>query len=637
MRQFKLSILSSIAVVVLLVGVFTACKKDAFSEKDAIAAQTTLLSQKFSFDLAIKTMDLQIQRSGDSAKIVIQGLVNSGATALEILKQTNMLAQILANQNNLLAQLRYSDSLANNTAALTEKLFKVRQLWLDSVTLATTNTATAAAVALALKKNYVLSFIDATTTQPIAGLVVSVLPLGSSTFLNATTNAQGTATFTGITVDPASYFTVTGTNYGLAAIREANMTTPTPAVTGGVTTKYNGTATTLYNSGNLRNTVNGSVMGDLNLTNGDAVEPVIGQLITFTELVTLNGATVLYTFAAMSDANGSFTANLPDAIAGSPFTVSYPSTIRVQQKMFVNAWADEDGTTVTPRIDSTGVTLATSTAVANLTAGAAYGIYLKYPNDVNGKIVVAPFASGGNNFQNNVYIPTNYNTVTTTQLPFINRNTAGARTDSATGNGNNAFYNVSTFFNNSPTGTQQSLEPVRYRVRANTAAQPLDTLSVSLISLVPGWMTSPIQLATINSAAGRPGAGVTPGIFLARTDNNAFIQVSAPVGNPTAPLGPTNYPATGSILGTNHIANPSFGVKAGAGGIFNHAVMYTARGNAVYGNFYGGTVAGTFATYNTAGMVLTAVNAASIQVTAGQTYYLPIEYARTIARDRTPR
>ncbi|MEO7531960.1 MAG: hypothetical protein ABIS69_11130, partial [Sediminibacterium sp.] len=115
-------VIKSIAAIMLVMGIFTACKKDAFSEKDAIAAQTTLLQTKFSYDLAIKQIDLQIQRSGDSAKIVIQNLVNSGASALEILKQTNALAQILQNQTNLLAAYRYQDSLARNTVNLNEQL-----------------------------------------------------------------------------------------------------------------------------------------------------------------------------------------------------------------------------------------------------------------------------------------------------------------------------------------------------------------------------------------------------------------------------------------------------------------------------------------------------------------------------------
>ncbi len=40
-------LIKSIAAVMLVMGIFTACKKDAFSEKDAIAAQTTLLQMRY--------------------------------------------------------------------------------------------------------------------------------------------------------------------------------------------------------------------------------------------------------------------------------------------------------------------------------------------------------------------------------------------------------------------------------------------------------------------------------------------------------------------------------------------------------------------------------------------------------------
>lgn len=621
MRQLKFSMLSALTVILLVTATFTACKKDPFSEKDALAAQTTLLQTKFSFDLAIKQLDLQIQRSGDSAKIVIQNLINSGATALEILKQTNALAQILANQNNLLAQLRYSDSLANNSAVLTDKLQRLRQLWNDSVALAASNAATSASVALALKKNYSLSFVDFNTQQPISGVTVSVLPSGSSTFVTAVTNGQGTATFNGLVVDPGTYFSASAPNYSLALVREANLVSS--FVTGGTTMKHNNPATAMYNSGNLRNTLRGSILGDLNLTNGDAVEAIVGQLVTLTATVTVNSIPTVYTFSTLSDATGSYSVTLPDA----NYTVTYPSTLRVSQKLFVNAWTDEDGTAAIPRIDSTGTTIATSGA--NISAGSAFGFYLSYPNDLNGKAVVAPFASSGINNANNIFTPYNYSNNSITPFPFANRGGSATRTDSAQGFGGFNLFGASSYFNNSPTATLQSAEAARYRTRANTQAQPLDTLAVSLVSLVPGWITSPVQLATVNTTAGRPG-----GIFLAKTDNSQFVQTSAPIGAPATVLGPTNHPV--GTLGVNYVANASYGVKAGAGGVFNHAVMFTSRGNLAYSNIYGGT-GGSFATYSTTGMNLQSINATIVNVTGGQTYYLPIEYNRTLSRDRIPR
>ncbi|MEO8171579.1 MAG: carboxypeptidase-like regulatory domain-containing protein [Sediminibacterium sp.] len=583
MRQIKNSALLAITVLILTAVTFTACKKDAFSEKDALAAQTTLLQTKFSYDLAIKTLDLQIQRSGDSAKIVLQNLVNSGATALEILKQTNMLAQILQNQNNALAQLRYADSLSRNTAVISDQLERLRTLWNDSVTLAKTN----ATLATALKKNYSLSFADNLTNQPLAGVTVSVLASGSSSFTTAVTNAQGTATFTGLIVDPGTFFSASLTGYGLALVREANLTTLN--VVNGTTNKYNNPTTLMYNFANTRNTIRGSVLGDVNLTNGEAAEAIAGHLVTFNNSLTLNGSTTLYQFSALSDASGNYSVSVPDGT----FTPVYTSTVRVQQKMFVNAWTDEDQTKSKPRIDSTGTTLATfGSAVTN---GTGQGYYFTFPSDTTAPTRAVFAATTTNGFNNNIILPQNF--TGSASGVFVNRNAGAPKTDSLgsfgfASSGNLYFLNLTT-----PSSTDNSV--VYSRTALYTPAKPTALLPVNLVSLVSGWiLAAPLLDAQVNGNTGRING----------------VQLRGTYVTPFQPI-------------------------AGSGGIFNNAVMFTPNsGRLAYQNLtafgftgqpvYLASLATTILGTNTTG---------AFAVSGGTSVFLPIEYRVSIARDRTPR
>lgn len=618
-------VIKSIAAIMLVMGIFTACKKDAFSEKDAIAAQTTLLQTKFSYDLAIKQIDLQIQRSGDSAKIVIQNLVNSGASALEILKQTNALAQILQNQTNLLAAYRYQDSLARNTVNLNEQLTKLRTLFNDSLAKALNN----ATLTAQLSKQYSVLVADQTTQQPIVGAVVSVLPVGTSTFATATTDATGTARFSStLIIDPAAIFSISATNYGSALVQENNFvgTTSTSTVNVGgniISVPAKTTTVFLYNATNTRNTIRGSILADLDLTNGDAVEGVNAQLVTFTQ--TTNNQ--LYQFPTLTDASGNFSVKVPDGT----YRAVLPSTLRIQQKMFVNAWTDEDASSALPRIDSTGTVVQLNNFVS-AAPGSARGYYLSFPADINGKAV---FAAAGNIFPNsnnaNFFIPQPYNYANnpTTPFPFINRAVGGNRSDSVSGN---YFPDVNNLYLNNSNNQQSFDGQVRYRSRANTAAQPKDTVPVSLVSLVPGWITTPLQLTAVISGSNN-NTGRIESVTLARMENSQFVQTSNPPGG-TAPLGPTNHPV--GVLGVNYAQNSAFtSFKAGAGGVFNQAAMFTASGRNAFNNLTGLVPATLYP--STANGNVGTNNITNFSVNSGNTYYLPIEYRSTISRDRTPR
>ena len=71
--------ISKFILSILLIAVsFTACQKDPFTEKDALAAQSTLLQQMYSYQAQIATINAAASRSHDSALIAIQNLQNSG-------------------------------------------------------------------------------------------------------------------------------------------------------------------------------------------------------------------------------------------------------------------------------------------------------------------------------------------------------------------------------------------------------------------------------------------------------------------------------------------------------------------------------------------------------------------------------
>lgn len=601
-----------ITAILLVAAIFSACKKDAFSEKDAIAAQTTLLTQKFSYDLAIKQIDLQIQRSGDSAKIVIQNLINSGATALEVLKQTNILAQIMQNQANTLAQLKFADSLARNTAVLTDQIKKAHELWTDSVNKANAN----ATAKLQLQHNYAVTVLDYNGRSPIANASVSVLPYGTTTMATATTDANGIAKFDGLIVDPAANFVISAPNYGSVLFQESNFAFLGLALqTSGslsVQTSSKSTTISLYNAATNRNTINGSILGDLDLTNGDIVEGIAGQLLTFSSSgqLSLNGVTAVYQFATLSDANGKFSIKLPDG----PFVTSYPN-IKVQQKLFVNAWQDEDASSAVPRIDSVGTTLS-ATAGFNISAGSAAGYYLQFPDDKNGKKVYAANGTAFPNNNNNIIVPYSY-TSNFTLYPFTNVSNGSVRTDSIIGS--SSFFS-NWYFNNST--TQASFETARYRTRAGNAGEPLDTVEVKLISLVPGWIVKSPLLKTVVSSTGY----INSSIQLQRQDNSLYIQKNL-VG--TVNPGPTNYPL--GAPGVDWVVNPAYSLyKDGAGGLFNQAAMYTPTGRQAWYNLY-------FANQNYTPSNNLVTNQTFFSVNGGSSYFLPIEYKYTTARDRNPR
>lgn len=577
--------LKSIAAIIMLaVVMFTACKKDAFSEKDAIAAQTSLLQTKFNFDLMIKGIDLQIQRSKDSAAIAMIKLQYNADSSIERFKQSNAIASLLQNLQNSRLLAMQADSLSRNLQTFTDLLSRTRSLWNDSVEKAKSSSI----IALALQKNYSLTFTDNITGQPLVGATVTVLPFGSSTFATTTTNAQGIARFTGLVVDPGAYFAISATGYGSALLREASLTSST-AISGDISiiTRYNAAPTTLYNLSNTRNTIRGSILGDLNLTNGDATEAVVGQLVTFTTTITTTTASTIYQFAAVSDVNGNYSVSVPDG----SYLPTFAATIRVQQKLFVNNWLDQDASTSLPRIDSTGTTLQLTTGVSTINAGTAQAFYLSFPSDTINptKPVFAASTTTGNN---TIYNPANFTGIS--GGVFLNRFTT-PKTDTL--GSFNFQQSTNIFFNNLVAASSTDNTVVYSRTNLYSPAKPTALLPVTLVSLIPGWIVSaPLLEAQVNGNTGKINNIVLKGAF-------------------TAPL---------------------FLPIATSGGVFNNAVMFTATGRAAYQNLTGVYPTSPYPA-SLANFIQTTNSSGTINASGGNSYFLPLEYRNAIARDRTPR
>jgi len=172
----KLNHLILVICTGILVG-FSACKKDPFTEEDAIAAQKELITMKYGYELQLKNIEAAIQKAHDEAAIAITKLEIQGASDL-------------SKQNA-------AQEIARNLAALEAE----RQDWLrmkilkDSMdrVFAARNAAETAAAAFknaATVYNGVITVKDQ-NSKFVAGAVVKVMNFDGSAFFTGTSDANG--------------------------------------------------------------------------------------------------------------------------------------------------------------------------------------------------------------------------------------------------------------------------------------------------------------------------------------------------------------------------------------------------------------------------------------------------------------
>jgi hypothetical protein len=322
----------------------TSCKKDPFSEKDALQAQKELLAQKFGYDLAIANVSLQIQRAGDSARIAIQNLVNKGASDLEKERLAAALSLKLADYNHLLNQLRFQDSLNRVNGYL----------------------ASVGGV-----KSYQIRVTDFVTKLAINNATVKVLPWGSANFVSVKTNSDGLASFNNIIVDPNAVFYAVDENTGITSaitmVRRSTLdANPNIEI-------YRGGGTTTT-------TVSGSLRARLDLTSSSTTQNIgAGRSVTLTATVpsTTLAAPVQWQFPGVTNTSGAYSIAVP---RGYDYSISV-SAFTGMQKMFVNFidGVDNQYASVT-RVDSSLVSFSAASS-ALTTSPAVTGFFLKLPAD----------------------------------------------------------------------------------------------------------------------------------------------------------------------------------------------------------------------------------------------------------------
>ena len=334
----------------------TSCKKDPFSEKDALQAQKELLAQKFGYDLAIANVSLQIQRAGDSARIAIQNLANSGATALEKERLASQLALKLADFNYLLAELRAKDSLSRIQDYVTN---------------------------IGGVRSYQIRVIDFTTKAPINGATVKVLPWGASAFASVKTNSDGLAIMNNVIIDPQAIFYALDENTGVTSattmVRRQDLS--------GVTVGTGNPTMEVFRFGTgLTTTVSGSLRARADLTTAAAFNFGAGRTINATtDLTAPNGTVsapaVRWSFTTLTNASGGYSFTFPRGAYTWSIAPAVTS-VSAMQKMYVN-YVDgvENPFTTLPRLDSMTVTFSTSTTLASSASPLVHGYYLKLPAD----------------------------------------------------------------------------------------------------------------------------------------------------------------------------------------------------------------------------------------------------------------
>jgi hypothetical protein len=535
---------------------------------------------------------------------------------MERIKQANALAQILQSYQNQRMLAMQADSLARGTATFNAEIAKAKatfddniarakKLYDDSVNLSASNKAAAAAAIAASKailrsmtKDYVVRVYNNSNTV-VPGAKVSIYTYGSTTLKTVTADNDGVARFVGVIIDPAAYVSVSAAGHAgylfttqtFNILEEVAITEGTETYKRTVLIRDAMVVDVVAESANnakilaATNTIKGSILGDLDLTNGPDLEAISGTIVTFTanKTIKINNVAVtgIVSIAGMSvDGTGLYSVNVPDG----DWSVSIPATIEVEQKLFVNAWSDEDASKSVPSIRTTGATLK-NTVGSNISAGSGKGYYFTLPADSLTKSTVVL----ENSFIN-PYFPTQTDNeiFNGSGVTYSNSYTSTSpRIDSLVTSP--SFFISNLKLNNSAL-TNDNDKSVMWSIKKLS-----DTLPVTFVSLVSGWVkTAPKLIATTQ---------------------NGKLSIMR-------------------FEGKN--VNNFYRANNGSGGLFNNSAMYKMGENNVWYQLFSNNY-GINRTYlaNLA-KVVESVNASNVSTENKTTIYLPIEYRTTISRAKKP-
>ncbi|WP_374950389.1 hypothetical protein [Mucilaginibacter sp.] len=251
-------------LIFILLAIFIAgCSKNEFDEKRALEAQKELLTLKYQHEIDLET------------------LKQKGATALQELINT-------AARN----QLRLTDSLTRANAAAVKR------------------------------QDYSVTVLDVVTNTPIADADVTVSSEGK--IFTAKTNAQGSASFTALTLYATSSFLVSKSGYAATQILQQDITKG---------------AAKLWNISTPTNELTGTLYIETDLTNLTPETVGANVLVTATASIP-NGAVGNYSvsFPVYTTAGGVYSLKLPAAPNG--YTLTFDQ-ISANQKLYVNATEDD--------------------------------------------------------------------------------------------------------------------------------------------------------------------------------------------------------------------------------------------------------------------------------------------------------
>lgn len=348
----KLNQLILVICTGILVG-FSACKKDPFTEADAIAAQKELITMKYGYELQLKNIEAAIQKAHDDAAIAMKNLEIKGASDLEKQKAAQqiayLLAQLQAERDDYAWRQKFDDSV--------------------DVALAKRTADAAAAAAIAAAYNALATTYNATLRMlengvAVSGATVKILRF-DNTYFTATSDANGYIFVKNekfISTAPAT-ITVTNTS---KAIYPIIYTTPA-----GLFGSPNGSYPLLSYNPTTLDSIKGALYVPSSLTSGSSTVAGAGYLITASTSVGSNGTlpgdttTTKLSFVTSTLATGDYLLPVPKTGGSiSSYTVSAPKSITTSVTGYTlsgsNPYQALPSIATTSLVVSPGTTLSTS-------------------------------------------------------------------------------------------------------------------------------------------------------------------------------------------------------------------------------------------------------------------------------------
>lgn len=323
----KLNHLILVICTGILVG-FSACKKDPFTEKDAIEAQKELITLKAGYDLAIKNVELAIQKAADEARIAIVKLEIQGASDLSKQEAAQRIAYDLAVLQNQWRDLLFRDSVERAQAIK------------DAQTLSFVQSVLTRSGNPYLSGQWSVVENENGGTAYVPGATMRFIPADKSTYVTLTANAEGQIRYSNLLLFPNERMYLEKTN----SAKKVYATTVYRA-----SCIYDNSSVYIYSYDPTATFVaSGTLRAAFNLTNNAEELVGAGQLVTAYSTFDSPASSTDSSFAeieipTVTLANSTYSLTLPDNVdnaLGEHF-IEYPVFVKGYQKAYTN-WNDGD-------------------------------------------------------------------------------------------------------------------------------------------------------------------------------------------------------------------------------------------------------------------------------------------------------